>query len=311
MTPWTLLLGCCLAAGLVLVGSSVSSWRSPRLIDRVDPYLGLIAPPSKLLGTSGESTPWPTSIRLLRPAIDDLVRRVDRLMGGAVSVRRRLDKLGAEYSLERFRLEQLTWALIGLGLSVLLLVLRFVGGHTPSAIPSLVLILVGGLVGLLMRDRLLTMAVARRSARMQTEFPTVVELLALAVGAGEGLSAALERVSRVGNGSFVGELQRCLSDIRSGTSSTEALRGLAERVELPEIRRFVDAVVVAMERGTPLADVLHAQTADAREAGRRALIEAGGRKEIAMMVPVVFLVLPLSVLFALFPAFYGLSLGMT
>jgi tight adherence protein C len=57
--------------------------------------------------------------------------------------------------------------------------------------------------------------------------------------------------------------------------------------------------------------VLHAQTADAREAGRRALIETGGRKEIAMMVPVVFLVLPLSVLFALFPGFYGLSLGST
>jgi tight adherence protein C len=48
---------------------------------------------------------------------------------------------------------------------------------------------------------------------------------------------------------------------------------------------------------------------DARESSRRALIEAGGRKEIAMMVPVVFLVLPISVLFVLFPGFYGLSLG--
>ena len=38
-----------------------------------------------------------------------------------------------------------------------------------------------------------------------------------------------------------------------------------------------------------------------REAGKRRLLEAGGRKEIAMMVPVVFLVLPVTVLFALFP----------
>ena len=47
--------------------------------------------------------------------------------------------------------------------------------------------------------------------------------------------------------------------------------------------------------------MLRAQAVDVREAGRRALMEAGGRKEIAMMVPVVFLVLPVTVLFALFP----------
>jgi tight adherence protein C len=75
------------------------------------------------------------------------------------------------------------------------------------------------------------------------------------------------------------------------------------------MRRFVDAVVVAVERGTPLTNVLTAQSGDAREARRRSLIEVGGRKEIAMMVPVVFLVLPISVLFVLFPGFYGLSLS--
>jgi tight adherence protein C len=62
---------------------------------------------------------------------------------------------------------------------------------------------------------------------------------------------------------------------------------------------------VAIERGTPLADVLRAQAVDVREAGKRALLEAGGRKEIAMIVPVVFLVLPVTVLFALFPGFLG------
>jgi tight adherence protein C len=45
-----------------------------------------------------------------------------------------------------------------------------------------------------------------------------------------------------------------------------------------------------------------------RESGRRQLLEAGGRKEIAMMVPVVFLVMPVTVVFALFPGFIGLSL---
>ena len=61
--------------------------------------------------------------------------------------------------------------------------------------------------------------------------------------------------------------------------------------------------------GTPLADVLHAQAADVREAGRRELIEAGARKEVLMMVPVVFLVLPVTVVFAFWPGVIGLHLA--
>ena len=49
---------------------------------------------------------------------------------------------------------------------------------------------------------------------------------------------------------------------------------------------FLQGLVVAIERGTPLAEVLRAQAVDVREVGKRALLEAGGRKEISMMVPV-------------------------
>ena len=76
---------------------------------------------------------------------------------------------------------------------------------------------------------------------------------------------------------------------------------LPTRTPLASLGRFGEGVSVAIERGTPLAEVLRAQAADVREAGKRRLLEAGGRKEIAMMVPVVFLVLPVTVLFALFP----------
>jgi tight adherence protein C len=69
------------------------------------------------------------------------------------------------------------------------------------------------------------------------------------------------------------------------------------------LSRFVDGMVIAVERGTPLAEVLRAQAQDVREDGRRAVMDAGGKKEIAMMVPVVFLVLPITVLFAVFPGF--------
>jgi tight adherence protein C len=62
---------------------------------------------------------------------------------------------------------------------------------------------------------------------------------------------------------------------------------LAERTTLDAFSRFVQGLVVAIERGTPLADVLHAQAVDVREAGKRALLEAGGRKEISMILAVV------------------------
>ena len=70
---------------------------------------------------------------------------------------------------------------------------------------------------------------------------------------------------------------------------------------LPSLSRFVDGIVIAVQRGTPLAEVLRAQAQDVREDGRRALLEAAGMKEIVMMIPVVFLILPVTVVFALFP----------
>jgi tight adherence protein C len=86
-----------------------------------------------------------------------------------------------------------------------------------------------------------------------------------------------------------------------------ALEGIAQRTSVPSLTRFVDGLAIAVERGTPLADVLRAQATDVREAGKQALLEAGGRKEIAMMIPVVFLVLPVTVLFAAYPALVSLT----
>jgi tight adherence protein C len=210
-------------------------------------------------------------------------------------------------AVEQFRLEQLVWGLGGVSVTAALMALR--GFDRSSLVPSLMVMTAAGVVGILARDRYLSVEVRRRTERLRIELPTMVEMLAMAVGAGSGLFAALERVSRIGNGVMAGELARVLADVRVGLPLLPALDDMAYRTESRELRRFVDAVRVSVERGTPLADVLVAQAADAREAERRALIESGGRKEIGMMIPVVFLVLPLSVVFVLFPGFYGLRLG--
>ena len=153
------------------------------------------------------------------------------------------------------------------------------------------------------RDQWLSHEAEAREQRMLSEFPTIAELLALAVGAGEGAVGALERVCRLSHGELSAELGQCLADARAGAALPVALQGLGDRTGLVSLVRFVDGMVIAVERGTPLAEVLRAQAQDVRESGRRAVMEAGGKKEIAMMVPVVFLVLPITVLFAVFPGF--------
>jgi len=304
---WVLLLGLGLGTGLAMVWSSLPAFRRPVLAARVDPYLG--STPSAFRGEPPTVSPFPTVERLLRPSLIRAAAALDRWLGAGGSVGHRLDRLGSPSTIEQFRLEQLAWGMAGMVGAIAILVLRSARAGSPGGVMSVVVLGLAFLLGVFARDRRLTRDVQHRETRMRAEFPTLAELLALSVSAGEGAAAALERVSRVAHGDLAQELRRALDDVRLGRGLVDALQDVAARVELPELRRFVDGVVIAVDRGTPLAAVLQAQAADARDSERRALIELGGRKDIAMMVPVVFLVLPLSVVFALFPGFYGISLS--
>lgn len=295
--------------GVWLAVVSSPPMRRPRLEDRLAPYLRDTTPPSRLLADGRGITPFPAVERLLGPVLRDLADRVDRLVGGTASVRRRLDQAGRDMTVEQFRVEQVLWGAGGLLAGVLVAVAAEVHGSRANPLGYLVLAAVLVLAGVLLRDRVLTSEVTRREVRMLAEFPTVAEMLALAVTAGEGPVGALDRVTRLSSSELSRELDRALSEARAGASLVSALEAMAARTSLPALARFVDGMAIAVERGTPLADVLRAQASDVREEGRRALLEAGGRKEIEMLVPVVFLVLPVTVVFALFPGFYSLRLA--
>lgn len=301
-------LGALAAAGLVLALVGTPMARRPRLDDRLGPYLRDAPRPSRLLNVGSTLTPFPTVERLLRPVLSDATRFLERWIGGVVSVRRRLEQLGTDATVEQFRAEQVIWGGFGLAAALSFGLLRLVTGGGADPVALLVMALVATLGGVLGRDRYLTRQVARREERMLEEFPTIAELLALAVTAGEGPVGALERVHRISTGELSKELGRALAEARAGASLVQALEGIARRTSLAPLARFVDGVAIAVERGTPLAEVLRAQAVDVREAGKRQLLESAGRREIAMMVPVVFFVLPITIVFALFPGFYGLSL---
>lgn len=301
-------LGMLAGGGAWLVVTGTPGARRPDLDSRLAPYLRDAPRPSRLLARQAGLTPFPTLERVLRPVLADLMRAVERWVGGLSGVRRRLEQAGGGTSVEQFRAEQVLWGGFGLAAALAAVLLGLAGGARVGPLAVLGLAVATTVGGVLGRDRWLTRQVRRREEQMLEEFPTIAELLALAVTAGEGPVGALERVTRMSAGELSRELSRALSDARAGSGLVPALEGVARRTSLPPLARFVDGVAIAVERGTPLADVLRAQAVDVREAGKRQLLESAGRKEIAMMVPVVFLVLPVTVLFALFPGYYGLSL---
>jgi len=301
-------LGLTFGLGLCLVLWRLAA-RRVRLVQRVAPYLRERPSTSRLLTDAATVTPFPTVERMLRPVVADAAGVLERLGSSASATRRRLARAGSGLSIEQFRVEQLVWATLGLiGGLALALVLAATRGSGVIALVLMVLLATIG--GALARDQALSRQVARREQAMVTEFPTVAELLALAVGAGETPLAALDRVAASMRGELAAEIRVTLADIRSGIPLTHALERMADRTELPSITRFTEGVAVAVERGTPLAEVLRAQAEDAREVGHRALMEAGGRKEVYMMIPVVFLMLPVAVLFAIFPGLSVLQVGL-
>jgi tight adherence protein C len=220
----------------------------------------------------------------------------------------RLRRAGSPLTVDQFRAEQVVWGVGGLAAGVVLAFgLSSSRGSSPLAL--VVLVATMAISGVAAREYALGRAVTRREARILAELPTVSEMLALAVNAGESIAGAIERVARIASGSLADELRVMLGAAKSGTPLGEALRELADSTRVAELRRFADGIAIAVERGTPLADLLHAQANDIREAGRRRLMEEGGKREIAMMIPVVFLILPVTVVFAVFPGIVAINLG--
>ena len=310
MTPavWGALLGATVGAGLLLVAARVRVIRRPQLAVRVLPYvrdLPQVGRTPQLRVAS--SSPTSAAAGVFGPVLRSAADAVERVLGGATSVRRRLQRAGLDKTVHELRIEQVLWGVVGFAIAAAWGVLRMLT-QPGSAVSSLLACGVAFVVGVLARDTYLTSQVRNRERRILAEFPTVAELLALAVAAGEGPVAALDRVVRRSGGELSADLGRVLAEIRTGEPVAAAFDAMASATGLPLVARFAQGIAVAVERGTPLADVLHAQAADVREAGRRELIETAARKEVFMMVPVVFLVLPITVLFAFWPGVVGLHL---
>lgn len=310
MTAAALACGVVLGAGLWLIVTRLPFLRPVSLAERIEPQLRSQNLESKLLrpGTR-DVTPFGPLERILRPLIKDAVAALGKVNLGNRALSRRLAQAGSSKTPSDFRAEQILWGVAGFVTTLAMVILGAASGK--FSLLFAVAVVVGGAVGgYLGRDYWLGVQVRRREERMMAEFPSLAELMALAVGAGESAAGAMERVSRNASGELSKEFSNVLAETRAGKPLVQALQEFSARTDLGPLIRFVDGIVVAVERGTPLADVLRAQAQDVRDIAKRELMESAGKKEIAMMVPLVFGVLPLTVIFAVFPGIAAISVGL-
>jgi tight adherence protein C len=294
-------LGAAAGLGLWLVTARITALSRGNFEARVLSYL------SDMPQLRRSAQPGGRAGTVLRPLLHRAAVALDRAVGGSTSVHRRLQRAGLDMTVQDFRARQVTWGVLAFAATAILA--TTVAWQSPErAMPLAVLTCLSGLVGVMWCDNMLSTRVRAHEEQVLAELPVIAELLALAVAAGEGPVAALERVVKRSNGALSHELGRVLGDIRTGQPVANAFDDYSARTGLPVVARFADGIAVAVERGTPLAEVLHAQAGDVREARRRSLIESGARREVAMMVPVVFLVLPTTIIFAFWPGVIGLRM---
>jgi tight adherence protein C len=301
-------IGVTLGLGLWTLLGLVPRVGATRLAARVAPYIADVSPEAREFLDRRPAEPLPFVGGLLAPAGRRIRSALVAVFGGDDSVERRLRQAGWTLTVEALRGRQLLGGVAGAGIGVLFAVaIARSSGVSPLLLG--VIVAVCAAIGVLLPDQVLSRGARARRDRIAAELPTVLEFLTLSLSAGEAVLDALRRVARAGNGDLAREIAVVVAQVNAGVPLAIALERCADEIQLPALSRTVDQLVGALDRGTPLVDVLRAQAQDSRDDAKRSLLEAAGKKEIAMLVPLVFLILPVTVAFAIFPGVMVLQLG--
>ncbi len=155
-------------------------------------------------------------------------------------------------------------------------------------------------VGFMLPDIFVSRRSQQRQYQIQLELPDVIDQLTMSVDAGLGFEAALARAARVGEGPMTEELIRTVREMQLGVSRSDALRNLADRTDVADLKSFVVTVVQSEEYGLPITKVLGIQAEELRDK------RAQRAEERALKIPVL-LIFPLA--FCIFPTIFIVMLG--
>jgi tight adherence protein C len=212
-----------------------------------------------------------------------------------------LNRLGKNEYFD-FRSSQIsTSALVSL-ISALL-----IWGKSSNAVLALIGGFALGYLTFVIIDRNLTKLVMKRRVKMEGEFPALIEMLTLSISAGQTPLNAMAAIATRSDCELAKEFALVTRAVIAGAPFHIALDSMGRRIKSVTIRRFIDAMITAMLRGAPIVEVLQRHAQESRVAHRNQIMAAAGKAEIAMMIPVVFLILPVSMLFALWPSLSNLN----
>ncbi|MCW2712635.1 MAG: type secretion system family protein [Marmoricola sp.] len=175
-----------------------------------------------------------------------------------------------------------------------------------SFLTTLGFVVIVSLVGYMAPNMYLYQQTFDRSEKLQRALPDAIDLLTISVESGLGFDAACAQVARNTEGPLSEEFARMLQEMQIGRGRSEALRSLAERTNLPDLRSFVSAMVQADAFGIPVGQVLRVQSSEIRVKRRQWAEEMAQKVPVKILVPLIFCILPCLFIAVLGPA--GISI---
>ncbi|HEV2202799.1 MAG TPA: type II secretion system F family protein [Bryobacteraceae bacterium] len=177
-------------------------------------------------------------------------------------------------------------------------------GRSDTGAAALAL-LCGGGFGYLIPDRILDRLVRRRVAQLRHALPAALDLLVLAIEAGQGLDAAILETSRglrVSHPALASEFTQLQLELKANTTRTEALRNFAARSRDMEMRKFANLLIDTDRFGTSLGPALKTHARYLRIRFRQMAQERARKVGVKLIFPVFFLIFPSVILVTLGPA---------
>jgi tight adherence protein C len=233
----------------------------------------------------------PFSERVLNPLLERL-NGIGRRLSGADSAQRIRHKLDLAGNPPGWTVDRVvSWKVLGA-------IIGLVGGGLAGALfassitTRIVFVALGVVLGFFGPSLYLYQKAYDRSARLLKELPDAIDLLTISVESGLGFDAAVQQVARNTEGPLADEFARVLREMQIGQGRGEALRALADRTNLPDLRSFVSAMVQADSFGIPIAQVLRVQSAEMRVKRRQRAEEKAQQVPVKITVPLIFFILP-------------------
>lgn len=174
------------------------------------------------------------------------------------------------------------------------------GAHSGALV--VLWIAVGAAAGFMLPDLAVRNAGEKRQIELQKGLPDAIDMMTICVEAGLGLDAAMARVARELEGPVPAEFARVLQEMQFGKSRTQALRALADRTGVAELRTFVASLVQATEFGISIADVLRDQSRQMRIRRRQRAEEKAQKLPVKILLPLITCLLPAMFVVILGPA---------